>query len=205
MRHPPTKDLLNLIKNFIPHFQAIAAETEIDELKFGTKSLADFAKTITDDQEYLNKLNREYTMLFLLGHTSIPTSESAYLSPEKLLKQKPWEEVMALYGKYQLGIPISFKEPEDHICIEFLFMSDLAGKCANAFDSADDELAEELMLAQKNFLHNHINRWGPEFCKRIIGMTRHTNISLYYSVALLISGLLKYDIEFIEAVMSEGE
>jgi TorA maturation chaperone TorD len=199
MRRPPTKELLNLIKSFIPHFQAVAVETEIDELQFGTKNLADFAKTITDTQEYLNKLNREYTMLFLLGHTSIPTCESAYLSPEKLLKQKPWEEVMTLYGKYKLGIPVSFKEPEDHICIEFLFMSDLAGKCANALDSADD-LAEELILAQKNFLHTHINRWVPEFCARIGSMTGHADTSLYNSVALLISGLLKYDTEFMEAI-----
>jgi TorA-specific chaperone len=200
MRHPPTKEFLNLVKDFIPHFKATAVETDIEELKLGAKGLIDFAQTITDSREFLDELNSEYTMLFLLGHASIPTSESVYMSTEKLLKQKPWEEVMALYGKYKLGIPVSVKEPEDHICVELLFMSELAGRCANAFDSADDALAEEFILAQKNFLYSHINRWVPEFCTRVIDMAKCGNISLYNSAALLIKGFLKYDTEFIEAL-----
>jgi TorA maturation chaperone TorD len=205
MRQPATKEFLKLVTDFIPHFQAVAEETDVQELKEGANGLAAFAETITDTQAYMDKLNSGYTMLFLLGHTSIPTSESVYLSPEKLLKQEPWEAVMALYGKYKLGIPVSFKEPEDHICIELLFMSDLASKCADEFDKLNDELAEELMLAQKNFLNVHMNRWAPEFCNRVIEMTKRANIPLYNAVALLIKGFLKYDTEFVDMVLSAEE
>ena len=202
-RKPADKDFLELCKQFAPFFTAVASEVDIPILAEGANGLKKFAANITNDEEFLNSLNRSYTSLFLLGHTSVPTSESVYLSPEKLLKQDPWEAVMKLYAKSSFGIPVSFKEPEDHVSIEMLYMSFLAGKCADALDAGNDEEAEKLMEEQKFFLFNHIMKWVPTFCDGVLKIAKNREIHLMEEITALLKGFLEYDCSFFDTMFSE--
>lgn len=201
-RKPAEESFLDIIKQFQPHFQASAEEIGSDDLKNGAAKLAEFMNTMDQDGDLLSTLNRSYTSLFLLGGTSVPTSESVYLSPDKLMKQEPWEEVMRMYAQHKFGIPVSFKEPEDHISIELLFMYFLAEKAAKALEEGNDEEAIDMINAQKEFMDKHLYRWAPVFCDAVLSK-KLPHIKMLDAVTLLLKGFLTYDKEFLDTMTAE--
>lgn len=198
---PADKEMLEVVKQFAPHFKMVADETGINELKGGSDKLEQFVATISDDNEYMNELNRNFTSTFLLGGSSVPTSESVYRSQEHLLKQEPWEKVMEYYRKYQFGIPVSIKEPEDHVSIESLFMYFLANKCAEAIEQDNSEQADELINTQARFMHEHPLLWVPEFCDKVLA--KAGNYLFLSAIALLLKGFITYDKDFLLDVSTE--
>ena len=208
-RKPADEGFLGIIKQFLPHFQALAKEITIGEIITGAENLAEFvnekvnkAEKPEETEDLLNLMNCCYTSLFLLGHSSVATSESVYLSPEKLLKQAPWEEVVKIYQQHQFVIPPSFKESEDHISMETLFMYFLAENTAKAFESGDEERAETLVFAQKDFLYDHILRWAPEFCDIVLSKNGKDTIFLD-AATMLLKGFLIYDKDFLQELTAE--
>lgn len=198
---PADKEILDIVAQFAPHFKMVAEETGIGELKIGADKLAQFVDTIAEDEEYLNELNRNFTSTFLLGGASVPTSESVYRSQEHLLKQEPWEKVMEYYRDNQFGIPVSIKEPEDHVSIECLFMYFLANKCAEAIDDNNSQQADELVNTQARFMHEHPLLWFPAFCDRVLAKSE--NYLFLTAITMLLKGFIAYDKDFLLDVSTE--
>ena len=208
-RKPADEEYLGIITQFLPHFQALAGEVDIADLKTGAEGLTKFvgekivkAEKPEEKEELLNLMNRSYTSLFLLGASSVATAESVYLSPEKLLKQEPWEEVLKFYRQHSFGMPSSFKETEDHISMETLFMYFLAEHTAKELENGDEEKAESLITAQKDFLNNHILRWAPVFCDLVLSK-KGDHVVFIDVVTTLLKGFLAYDKEFLQELTSE--
>jgi hypothetical protein len=84
LQKPMDKDALEIIKEFAPYFEAVAAETDVADLKEGSSRLTSFIAKSDDNGAFYDMLNGSYSTLFLLGGKSIPTTESVWLSPEKL-------------------------------------------------------------------------------------------------------------------------
>ncbi len=208
-RKPADEEFLGIIKQFLPHFQALAGEVDIADLKTGSEGLARFVEEKIDKsedpkekEELLSLMNRSYTSLFLLGFNSVATAESVYLSPEKLLKQEPWEEVLKFYRTHRFGMPSSFKETEDHVSMETLFMYFLAEHTARALENNEEENAETLITAQKDFLNSHILRWVPVFCDLVLAK-KGDHVVFIDTVTLLLKGFLAYDKEFLQELTAE--
>ncbi len=104
----------------------------------------------------------EFARLFLgvakaaTGHTITP-HESVYLSPDRQVMQKPWEEMRKIY--YDAGVvkDQKFMEPEDHITAEMSYMAHMSRKMADSILSGESGVAEARLQAE--FLKNHIERW----------------------------------------------
>jgi TorA maturation chaperone TorD len=202
-RKPADEEFLGLIKQFLPHFQALAEEVDIADIKAGAEGLAKFvekvdkAESCEDKEELLTLINRCYTSLFYLGLNSVATAESVYLSPERLVKQEPWEAVIKFYYEHKFGMPSSFKETEDHVSMETLFMYFLAENTARELENGDEEKAESFITAQKNFLNDHILRWIPAFCELVL-QRKNDNMVFVDSATMLLRGFLAYDKEFLQ-------
>ncbi len=201
-RKPAEEDFLDIIKQFEPHFQASAKEIGSEPLIKGANKLTEFVNTMDEDKDLLSTLNRSYTSLFLLGGSSVPTSESVYLSPDKLMKQQPWEDVMREYASHKFGIPVSFKEPEDHISIELLFMYFLAEKAAKALEAGNDDEAIDMLNAQKKFMDEHLYRWAGIFSDAVI-MKAGAHVKMLDAVTMLLKGFIAYDKEFLDTMTAE--
>lgn len=205
-REPADEKFLGIIKDFLPHFQAFANELGYEGLVKGAEKLDDFVKNNMKDgfdkEELLNAMNRAYTSLFLLGGTSVATSESVYLSVERLLKQEPWEEVIKFYRENRFGMPKSFKETEDHVSMEMLFMYFLAENMAKSLEEDDMDKAEELLTAQNRFMNEHIARWVPQFCDLVLSR-KGDHIIFMDIAAMLLKGYLEYDKEFLMELTTE--
>ncbi len=113
----------------------------------------------------------DYCGLFLMGEKSIPPYESAQLSPDGSLANYVRDEIIAEYRKEGLNKIEGFTEPEDHIAIEFEFMSLLCQKTIDSIKANDMEKAFSYLQKQKSFFDNHLNKWIPDFCSKIENMT----------------------------------
>jgi TorA maturation chaperone TorD len=113
--------------------------------------------------------------------------------------------VLELYDEEELGIPADFKESEDHIAIELLFMFHLAKKCADELDENNDDEADALMGLQHHFLNEHLMQWAPNFAGAVIDMCEAKNLLLYDAIAYLVRGFLVYDKGFMDMILADEE
>jgi TorA maturation chaperone TorD len=198
-RKPVEEDFLPQLKNFAPHFLNHAKEVGTPLLTDGAEQFLRFTEELAGISDLLDTLNRSYTSLFLLGASSVPTSESVYLSPEKLIKQDEWEQVRKIYYEQNVPLSASFKEPEDHISTELHFMDYMANRAAEALSSEDEERAKADLEVQLNFLNNHLIKWAPVFCDLVINKSGE-HIIMFKSVTMLLKGFLAYDKELLTSM-----
>ena len=113
----------------------------------------------------------DYVALF--GHAargSCPVNEIEYgdLKADPLFQPHRLADLAAFYHAFGMDVGEDAKERQDHICIEFEFMSVLAVKEAFAFEhQLEDEQVASCRDAQKKFLREHLGRWVPAFCRRL--------------------------------------
>ena len=106
-------------------------------------------------------LKMDYTRLFV-GLDALPTApwESVYFNRERLVFQEQTIQVRDWYFRFGLQVEKINREPDDHIGLELLFISHLASLALQAMEQADKKRLEELLQAQRDFLSEHLLRWG---------------------------------------------
>lgn len=202
---PVNDTFLELTCKFIPSFKELGAIIDTDNMK---TALVNLEKYNNDEQEakdkthFLNKLNQQYTSLFLLGLDGVPTSASVYLSPDRLLKGDPWVNVCQVYSLRDFKIPEGFNEPDDHIAIETLYMEKLNALTIklinnNSFDDIPIVLSE-----QKEFLADHLLTWVKDFSE--MTKLKSADKPLYCGAALLLAEFAEYDLELIKEFIEEA-
>jgi TorA maturation chaperone TorD len=101
----------------------------------------------------------EFHRLFVgPGALVAPPYESVYRSPEQVLMQAETLAVRAMYRQYGLALRPDLNEPDDHIAFELEFYAILQER--------------NLVAAQQAFWQEHLNRWIPAFCRRVIEGSR---------------------------------
>jgi len=138
-----------------------------DAASSGQKLLEGFMRSTADAD--LNVIERqlaaEYASLFLnVGKKPVYPFESVYTSSEKLVMQKAYDEVLAIYRQEGLGKTELLREPEDHIAIELEFMAYLCQRCAEALQAGEGDQALNYLAKQEGFLAEHLMVWVPAFC-----------------------------------------
>ena len=160
-------------------------------------------KNLTNKEEFLQRLNIEFTSLFLSGMGNVPASASSYLSSDGLLKGEEWQKVTAIYKTRDFQLPENIKSPEDYISVEMLYMqklSDLIGKLA---DEKDVNLILSAINDQIDFAEKHILVWIDLFANAVYEKAMTLNSTLYSSVAIIMKHYIKYDIELIKEFLDE--
>lgn len=201
---PVDENFFGLTEKFIPSFKELAKAIDTNNMEKAIENLEKYAneeQSAKDKTALLHSLNIQYTGLYLLGMGSVPTSASVFLSPDKLLKGAPWEKVCRIYSSRGFKIPTDFKEPEDHIAMETLYMeklNDLVLKLIN--DNLLPEI-KNVLTEQIEFLKENILTWINDFA----GMTaaKSADKPLYRGAAMLLAEFIAYDLDLTREFIDE--
>lgn len=111
----------------------------------------------------------DYARIFLAagvyeGETAVPY-ESVYTSPEGIMMQDSRDEVVRVYRRNGLVIPLDLQVPEDHLAFELEFMAHLSKRIEAALVAGED--TRSLMEEQRQFIDEHLLNWVPALQKRV--------------------------------------
>jgi len=204
------KPFLEMVTNLTPFLEDITKQSDNDSLITGGKIVGEFSTSVCDldssaEEELILELKRNFAYLFLIGKGAIPTCSSYYLSPDRLLKQEPYFYVLGTYREIGFVKPEHFKEDEDHIALELLFMAVLSNLINRTIESGENIKASKYLKLQLEFLEGHMLSWIPDACDRLVEIAEHREI--YKGIAMLTSGFLAADVEYLthaEIFSSEG-
>ncbi len=152
-----------------------------------------------DNNELQTTLAREYTQLFSVGKFSIPDNASAYLSPQKLIKRKPWEQVRSFYRNFGVSTPAQQKFLDDSIGMELTFMSILAERAAMTDNKAEQE---ELVNGQFQFLVEHLLLWVDQLCQAV--KNNSDTQGVFSSLTILMRSFLEFDMVCLDQLRNRG-
>lgn len=159
-----------------PFIQALADDKLFDEwplsadneqTQIGLQLLQTFLDSWHSTQ--LADLQRDYARLFIGPDRLLaPPWESVYLSREHLLFEEQTLAVRNFYGRFNLQAPNLNSEPDDHIGLELAFMAHLCTLGLTAVAQNDVAAVETSLQALRDFLAQHLLRWAPQFCQKVI-------------------------------------
>jgi putative dimethyl sulfoxide reductase chaperone len=136
----------------------------------------------------LNDLQTDYTRLFLnTGDKPISPWESVYFSEDRSLFQERTLAIRSFYRRFGLQIVKLHQEPDDHIALEFAFLSHLAGLSLNAIAEGNEGVFQNILQVQRDFLTEHVLQWVPLWCDQI---EEHAKTDFYRGTGLLVRGSL---------------
>lgn len=144
-------------------------------------------------------LQDDYLRLFIgLGHVLAPMWESVYFSEKKLMFQESTLQVREWYARFGVQAERINNEPDDHIGLEMLFISHLASLSLQAIEQDDQNKLNEVLQAQRDFLTQHLLRWGSVWAKLV---KQNANTDFYRGIAHLTHGALLAAAEMLEIKM----
>jgi TorA maturation chaperone TorD len=168
-------------------FSEVPFATYQDETKTGLGLIQQRGKAGITDLNFEN-MQADYTRLFVgVGKVLVPPYESVYFNQDRLVFQERTLEVRAWYKRFGLEAERKNHEPDDHIGLELLFLSHLASLGIHALEEEDHVQFNELLDAQREFLSEHLLRWGPVWAKLV---KKHTATDFYRGIAHLTHGSL---------------
>lgn len=137
-------------------------------------------------QAEFEQLKRDHTHLFVgLDRVLAPVWESVYFNQNRLVFQQQTIQVREWYARFGLELERLHQEPDDHIGLELSFVAHLASRALEVMD--DMPLFAELLQAQRDFLTDHLLRWGPTWAKLV---KQHAETDFYRGLAHLTHGAL---------------
>jgi len=106
------------------------------------------------EKETMERLQAEYTRLFINGYPTTPCAPYESVYREKRMLGKASMEVQAMYQEWGMSAQTSLT---DHLATEFEFMAFL---CSAA---TLEDMAADAKTALQVFLSEHIEKWIPKF------------------------------------------
>lgn len=179
--------------------EGLITEQVFTESPFGTKQpeimrgleilqawTSSHVRGLTDDN--FADLKMDYTRLFIgLGFLHTAPWESVYFNRERLVFQEQTMQVREWFARFNLQTERFNREPDDHIGLELIFIAHLATLALNSMEINDQPAAEEYLQAQRDFLTEHLLRWGPAWTRLV---NKHAQTDLYRGLAYLTHGAL---------------
>ena len=152
-----------------------------------------------DQDQLLEDLAVEYTRLFLGPDKHISPHEAVHHQRDdgdwgvhwggSTVDVKKFIETTGLeYKQEYSGMP-------DHISVELDFMKEAAGREAQALEEKDWEGALYCQKMEKKFIYDHLIKWIPAFCDKIISQAE---ISFYGDLADVTKNFINLEFEAID-------
>ena len=152
-----------------------------------------------DQDQLLEDLAVEYTRLFLGPDKHISPHEAVHHQRDdgdwgvhwggSTVDVKKFIETTSLeYKQEYSGMP-------DHISVELDFMKEAAGREAQALEEKDWEGALYCQKMEKKFICDHLIKWIPPFCDKIISQAE---ISFYGDLADVTKNFINLEFEAID-------
>ena len=147
-------------------------------------------------EQLIEDLAVEYARLFLGPDKHISPHESVHHERDGgdwgALWGKSTVEVKKFIESAGLEYISEYSGLPDHISVELEFMQQAAGREAQAWESNDSEGALYCLKMEKKFLDDHILRWIPLFCDKIIA---DAELSFYREIAELTKNFIELEME----------
>ena len=179
-------------------FSEVPFGSEQPEVVRGLEILRAWSKSNAgglSDQNF-SDLKLDYTRLFI-GLDMLPTApwESVYFNRERMIFQEQTMQVREWYARFGLQVENFNKEPDDHIGLEILFVAHLASLALQSIDKGDQPALDEVLQAQREFIKEHLLRWGPAWTQLLL---QHAQTDFYRGIAHLTRGALIAVTELLE-------
>lgn len=113
----------------------------------------------------------EYHRLFVgPGSLPAPPYESVYREGWRIMGEITLD-AQRRYAEAGYALDPSFVELPDHVVAELAFMALLCDEEAKAWAAEDVSAALSWLEREKAFLGDHLTRWVPAFCERLLAST----------------------------------
>ncbi len=124
------------------------------------------------EKELLENLAVEYAYLFLGPGKHISPHESVHHKKEGGQSGQLWGELTAEVKRIIESSGLEYKSEftgmPDHISVELEFMQHVVQRETQAWEADDDKTALLCLKNEKIFVDEHLFRWIPEFCEKVI-------------------------------------
>lgn len=156
-----------------------------------------------DQDQLLEDLAVEYTRLFLGPDKHISPHEAVHHQRDDGDWGVHWGSSTVDVKKFIETTGLEYK-PEysgmpDHISVELDFMKEAAGREAQAIEEKDWEGALYCQKMEKKFIYEHLIKWIPSFCDKIISQAE---ISFYGDLADVTKKFITLEFEEIDECIS---
>jgi TorA maturation chaperone TorD len=166
-------------------FSEIPFASNQDKTILGRMYLEDWSKNGYTNEKFAS-LQSDYTRLFIgPGKVLAPPWESVYFNKERLTFQEQTLQVRACYRQFNLEFEDIYKEPDDHIGLEMLFISKLTQMAIELLKDNNQIEFERVLEAKKQFLSEHLLRWGISWCSLVYN---HAKTEFYKGLSLITEG-----------------
>ncbi len=149
--------------------------------------------------ELLEDLAVEYAALFLGPGKHIPPHESVHHKRSDGDWGKLWGKSTVEVKKFIESAGLDYKEAytglPDHISVEFEFMQQVTLREEQALSEGDKEGALYCLKMEKKFIEEHLFRWIPAFCEKIIS---RAELPFYREMAALTIKFMEFEKEKID-------
>lgn len=134
-------------------------------------------------------LQVDYVRLFIGGNGSVlaPPWESVYVNSVPTLFQQSTMDVRNWYKRYDLVVENLNHEPDDHVGLEFSFVSHLCSIASNSADSSDEARLSKTMEDLSGFASEHVFSWVPRWCDLVMEQAK---TDFFRGIALLSKGIV---------------
>ena len=200
------ENFIGVSEKYLTYFNDLKDYVESNEYNNACQMFEEYInneKNAVNKQDFLQRLNIEFTSLFLSGMGNIPASASSYLSSDGLLKGEEWEKVVKVYKMRDFQMPDSIKAPEDYISVEMLYMQKLSDLIGRLAEDGDINLLKTTIDDQINFLFFFFFLWIDMFADAVYSKSITLNSKLYASTAVIMKHYIKYDIELLKEFAEE--
>jgi TorA maturation chaperone TorD len=182
-RQEVSSDLLQQIKG--PQFLRVLSNLGI-ELNNGF-----FKKP---EKELLEDLAVEYARLFLGPGKHISPHESVHHKKDNVQGGLLWGESTVEVKKFieSAGLKYTdeYKGLPDHISVELEFMQQVLQREEQAWEAEDKEMAHLCLENEKKFIEEHLVRWVPIFCEKVI---TEADLPFYREMARLTQTFIEFE------------
>lgn len=142
-----------------------------DTMKEPLSCLRDYLDALAqrDIAEALVELEAEYNRLFVgplppLAHPY----ESVYRTAEGMVMGDCTLDVFQTYAEEGFVLSTEYKDLPDHVAVELEYMALLCQREAEARVEGLETVVSRLQKKESVFLEEHLGRWLPQFCQRIL-------------------------------------
>ncbi|MDF1592046.1 MAG: molecular chaperone TorD family protein [Desulfobacterales bacterium] len=178
-----SSDLLHQIKD--PRFLGVLSG-------LGIEFKGDFFEK--PDEDLIEELAVEFTRLFLGPGKHISPHESIHHEREDGQWGKLWGQSTVDAKKFIESAGFDYKSEykglPDHISVELEFMQQVALSEAKAWQDQDKEKALYCLQIERKFIEEHLSRWVPAFCKKVM---QDTESHFYKGVAELAQKFIEFE------------
>lgn len=192
----PTMEFINSLANGMLEYLS-----DVESIREGLRMLSMACREVRNEKD-LDGLHVEFASLFLFGKMPAPPYESVYLGEGGCLMGEPAIAVRGEYQKEGLQVERLYSVPDDHIAIEFEFMSLLCKKTLSALKDKDNNKVDKLIKKQEDFMEIHIGKWVPSFCDSVLNATKN---GFYGGIALFTKGFIIEDSRFLTELYDMSE